>query len=114
MRGVRCARGLCHSVAAADANADAGNFNADAAAPLVLIITPAPPIVSVGLPGFTDDDTAITMFAPAAAVFPADQADILCVAIRSDQDVGGQGCRGSSSHKQCTGADRQRDHETLH
>jgi hypothetical protein len=78
---------LSNSVAAgANTNAHTGKSDADTSVSL-FVVPPAPVMptgVSIGIIGVTDDDAAAIVLAPAAAIFIADQANVLNVARRYD------------------------------
>src|SRR5580704_1298813 len=112
---------LCHSIAVgADTDAHAGSSEADTAP--VFVVTPILPAlditltrcVSIGITGLADDDTAFSAFAPAAAVFVADHANVLNVARRYDRHIGGKRRSGSHGREKRSCPDCQRDPETVH
>src|SRR4029077_4446933 len=90
--------------------------------PPVFVVTPIFPAlditltrsVSIGITGLTDDDAAFSVFAPAAAVFVADHANVLNVARRYDGYIGGKRCSGSRGRQKRSCPDCQRDRETVH
>src|ERR1700676_2712201 len=108
-------RGLLHvsSVAAgADAHAHAGNADADTATFFIaaaLDVALARSVVPVGVAGVADDDALITAFTPAPAVFVADHADVLDVAVLSYRSSGSERCSGGGGCEQRSCAHCKRD-----
>src|SRR5882757_4072685 len=108
----------CSITVGADTNAHAGRSETDARA-AIFVVAAALDVtltrrVTIGIAGLTDDDTALAAFAPAAAVFVADHANVLNVARRHHRYVGGKRRGGSGGHQECTCPEGERDREFGH
>src|SRR6185295_13032740 len=106
---------FCSVAAGADADADAGGAEADTAA---IFIAAALDIalarrVTVGV-ALANDDAAFAAFAPAAAVFVADHADGLDVAVRGHRRIDGERCSRSGGGEERCRANRATECEFVH